>query len=77
MGIQIAGLESSSIVTAALFAIATLFLVQKVVANQAASKKYKYPPQIPGWPVFGNTFMMPSIRQGMWAREQAMKYGEM
>ncbi|RMJ23696.1 Cytochrome P450 [Aspergillus sp. HF37] len=39
--------------------------------------KYKLPPQVPGIPVFGNTFQIPALQQGPWAKDLAEKYGEM
>ena len=39
--------------------------------------KYKLPPLVPGAPLFGNTFQVPLIQQGPWAKKLAEKYGEM
>lgn len=40
-------------------------------------KKYKLPPRVPGVPIFGNTFQIPALQQGPWAKGLAEKYGEM
>lgn len=40
-------------------------------------KGFKLPPQVPGIPVFGNTFQIPALQQGPWAKKLAEKYGEM
>ncbi|KAK3312725.1 cytochrome P450 [Apodospora peruviana] len=40
-------------------------------------KGYKLPPQVPGVPIFGNTFQIPALQQGPWAKKLAEKYGEM
>ncbi|RDL31768.1 Cytochrome P450 [Venustampulla echinocandica] len=58
-------------------AFLTLLLIQKTTANYLQSKKYKLPPRIPGLPIFGNTFQLPPMDQGLWGIEQAKKYGEM
>ncbi|KAK3326931.1 cytochrome P450 [Cercophora scortea] len=41
------------------------------------NRKYKLPPTVPGVPIFGNTFQIPALQQGPWAKELAEKYGEM
>ncbi|KAH7000801.1 cytochrome P450 [Ilyonectria destructans] len=38
--------------------------------------KYRLPPQVPGLPIFGNTFQIPAVQQGPWAKGLAEKYGE-
>jgi len=40
-------------------------------------RNYKLPPQVPGVPVLGNTFQIPPLQQGPWAKKLAEKYGEM
>ena len=40
-------------------------------------RKYKLPVTVPGVPVFGNTFQIPALQQGPWAKRLAEKYGEM
>ncbi|SPO07785.1 probable cytochrome P450 [Cephalotrichum gorgonifer] len=40
-------------------------------------KKYRLPPQVPGVPLFGNSFQIPALQQGPWAKDLAAKYGEM
>ncbi|KAL1896135.1 hypothetical protein Sste5346_004877 [Sporothrix stenoceras] len=40
-------------------------------------RKYKLPAKVPGIPLFGNTFQIPLIQQGPWAKKLAEKYGEM
>ena len=54
-----------------------LVALQRILANHRWNSKYKLPPQVPGIPVFGNTFQLPPFQQGLWASEQAKKYGEM
>jgi hypothetical protein len=41
------------------------------------ARKYKLPPRVPGIPIFGNTFQLPPLKQGLWGIETAKKYGEM
>lgn len=40
-------------------------------------RKYNLPPRVPGIPIFGNTFQIPALQQGPWAKKLAEKYGEM
>lgn len=41
-------------------------------------RKYKLPPTVEGGvPFFGNTFQIPALQQGPWAKKLAEKYGEM
>jgi hypothetical protein len=42
-------------------------------------KAYRLPPRVPGGLIFGNSFQIPSdpVERGPWARELALKYGEM
>ncbi|KAI5920400.1 cytochrome P450 [Camillea tinctor] len=40
------------------------------------SRKYKFPPLVPGLPVLGNTFQIPSIDQGPYLQKLGQKYGE-
>jgi hypothetical protein len=77
MAIHIVGLEGFSIAATLFFAVAVLVILQRIVSNHLASKKYKFPPRIPGLPIVGNTFQLPGNQQGQWGVEQARKYGEM
>lgn len=54
-----------------------LYALRVFMNSLAWSKKYKLPPRIPGIPVFGNTFQIPPIQQGPWAKDLADKHGEM
>lgn len=45
--------------------------------SQFGQASYKLPPTVPGIPVFGNTFQIPAVQQGPWAKRLAEKYGEM
>lgn len=47
------------------------------VTSHVKARKYKFPPRIPGIPIFGNTFQLPPLKQGVWGMEMARKYGEM
>ena len=47
------------------------------VKRYVRARRYKLPPSIPGIPVFGNTFQLPPLKQGVWAIEMAKQYGEM
>lgn len=63
------------------FALALLGVVVLLAAwrltESAKARKYKLPPRIPGIPIFGNTFQLPPLKQGVWGIEMAKKYGEM
>lgn len=56
----------------ALVGAALYFVSQKI----AFRLKYKFPTQVPGWPIVGNTTQMPHPA-GMWCWDLAKKYGEM
>ena len=64
-----------------LFGIAflgTLILIAVWQVNRyVQARRYKLPPRIPGLPIFGNTFQLPPLKQGVWAMEMAQQYGEM
>lgn len=47
------------------------------VMSHVKARRYKLPPRIPGVPIFGNTFQLPPLKQGVWAMEMAKQYGEM
>lgn len=47
------------------------------VMKSRKSSEYRFPSQVPGLPVFGNTFQIPKTQQGPWAKDLAEKHGEM
>ncbi|EOD43911.1 putative cytochrome p450 protein [Neofusicoccum parvum UCRNP2] len=62
-------------------ALTMLLLTASLLLFLAASRlrsarKYKLPPQVPGWPIVGNSLDVP-LPAGMWAAKAAQKYGEM
>lgn len=67
------------------FALGLTYVVGLLIAWLASrsyksiqfNRKYRLPPRVAGIPFFGNTFQLPSLGAGEWAREQALKYGEM
>ena len=58
------------------FLLVISFMVRAIVRH-ARSKKYRYPNLVPGLPIFGNSFQMPSTGQGPFLEQLAKKYGEM
>ncbi|EOD43786.1 putative cytochrome p450 protein [Neofusicoccum parvum UCRNP2] len=63
---------------ATLAAIVILTAAYFGIGSYRWHRKYKLPPTIAGAvPIFGNLFQTPSSGHGPWAREQALKYGEM
>lgn len=63
-----------------LLAVSTAILIiigGWLVNSSLQKRKYRLPPQVPGLPIFGNTFQIPSVQQGPWAKQFAEKYGEM
>jgi len=58
-------------------ALLTIIIAQRVVSNYLWNKKHKLPPRVPGIPIFGNTFQLPPMAQGLWGQEAAKRYGEM
>ncbi|KAG7054384.1 cytochrome P450 [Colletotrichum scovillei] len=59
-----------------LIGLATVLALWLLRASRR-DKGFKLPPQVPGIPVFGNTFQIPALQQGPWAKKLAEKYGEM
>ncbi|KAH0846045.1 hypothetical protein FOPE_11433 [Fonsecaea pedrosoi] len=58
--------------------LGTLVLVATWRLNEhVKARKYRFPPRIPGVPIFGNTFQLPPLKQGLWGMEMAKRYGEM
>lgn len=58
--------------------IATLIIIGGWLLKSSLQRgKYRLPPQVPGLPIFGNTFQIPAVQQGPWAKDLAEKYGEM
>ncbi|KAF2795132.1 cytochrome P450 [Melanomma pulvis-pyrius CBS 109.77] len=60
-----------------LFGTPFLYLAYNTLQSRLKARKYKLPPRVPGIPVFGNTFQIPLVQQGPWAKKLAEKYGEM
>lgn len=69
--------EGFTLLPTVLIGILVIGVLQKAISSHIASKKYKFPPQIPGSPIFGNTFQLPPTQQGLWGKEMSEKYGEM
>ncbi|KAH6972735.1 cytochrome P450 [Ilyonectria destructans] len=65
---------SSSLI--ALLVAAVILLVKNVVARYRFNSKFKLPPEIPGWPIIGNTLDVP-FPGGVWGHEMAKRHGEM
>ncbi|KAJ9488600.1 hypothetical protein VN97_g4692 [Penicillium thymicola] len=65
------------VLTTGVVGVIALLLVQYAYTTFRWHKKYKLPPQVPGVPIFGNTFQIPAIQQGPWGKKLAEKYGEM
>jgi hypothetical protein len=60
----------------ALLCLCIFIFTRHVLAKVKFNKKYKLPPQVPGWPIIGNSLDVP-FPGGMWGVEMARKYGEM
>ncbi|KAK5272252.1 hypothetical protein LTR99_010644 [Exophiala xenobiotica] len=54
-----------------------LLVLQQIISSIIFWRKYKFPNPVPGIPIFGNTFQMPLLQQGVWAKKKAEQYGEM
>ena len=52
-------------------------LLYLAISQHLFNRKYKLPVRIPGIPIFGNTFQLPPLKQGVWGVEMAKQYGEM
>lgn len=58
-------------------ALSIIFVLGWKISEYLKARKYKLPPRVPGIPIFGNTFQLPPLKQGVWGIETAKKYGEM
>lgn len=56
---------------------AAIIIAIWMMKENARAAKYRLPPRVPGIPIFGNTFQLPPLKQGLWGVETAKKYGEM
>ena len=71
------GTDSLSRGAAAVFVLTFVPAVGYFITTYLKSRKYKFPPLVPGLPIVGNTFQVPVLHQGEWAKALAEKYGEM
>ncbi|EXJ55055.1 uncharacterized protein A1O5_12794, partial [Cladophialophora psammophila CBS 110553] len=53
-----------------------LIVGQSWLRSFIKSRSYRLPPVVLGVPVFSNTFQIPALQQGPWAKKLAEKYGE-
>lgn len=70
-------MANTSILALAALGAFVLYTVSQYVKSRNHASKYKLPPLVPGVPLFGNTFDIPLVQQGPWAKKLAEKYGEM
>lgn len=63
----------ATLAATALIAFVTLQLYRQILFQ----KKYRLPNRVPGIPFFGNSFQVPPVQQGPWAKQMAKKHGEM
>jgi hypothetical protein len=61
----------------ALFTFTVAAIAWHIVRSWIKNRRYRLPVQIPGVPIFGNSFQVPAVQQGPWAKALAEKYGEM
>jgi hypothetical protein len=54
-----------------------VYVLATSITNRTRAPIYNLPPLVPGVPLFGNTFQIPLVQQGPWAKKLAEKYGEM
>ncbi|KAF2647056.1 cytochrome P450 [Lophiostoma macrostomum CBS 122681] len=69
-------MTSPQVILFAVSPIIVLFMTRLLWHRVQHNRKYKLPPQIPGLPIFGNSFQIPALQQGPWAKDLADKYGE-
>ena len=58
-------------------ALAVMLVFYFAVNSYVGKEKYKLPKAVPGIPIFGNSFQIPALQQGPWAKQLAEQYGEM
>jgi len=73
---QLATMPGSFIAVVAFTTLAVL-VAHRLLQRYQYNKKYKLPVSIPGIPIFGNSFQLPPLQQGPWAKKKAEEYGEM
>lgn len=70
-------LRAAPLVAVVAFTTIVVLVVATLMQRYQYNKKYKLPVQIPGIPLFGNSFQLPPLQQGPWAKKKAEEYGEM
>jgi hypothetical protein len=60
-----------------LAALSIILVLGWKINEYVKAREYRLPPRVPGIPIFGNTFQLPPLKQGLWGIETAKKYGEM
>jgi hypothetical protein len=70
---------STSTIILAVAAATLLWMLHLIISSAIRRRQYKLPAQVPGIPIFGNSFQMPltQVEQAPWAQKLAQKYGEM
>ncbi|KAK5265692.1 hypothetical protein LTR99_008830 [Exophiala xenobiotica] len=70
---------STSTIVLAVAAATLLWTLHLIISSTIRRRQYKLPAQVPGIPIFGNSFQMPltQVEQAPWAQKLAQKYGEM
>ena len=56
--------------------LAAAYALCKLTIERVKRRKYRFPPQVPGVPIFGNALQIPS-KSGSWALGHARELGEM
>lgn len=74
--VSVSAKPGTVVLAVAITAVALVIAVQ-IYERIRLDQKYKFPGRIPGIPIFGNSFQIPAIQQGPWAKEKAEQYGEM
>lgn len=73
----LATLRETPVTFLALCLIAIGYLARTIVLNISYRRKYRFPNEVPGLPLVGNSFQMPATGQGPYIKALADKYGEM
>ncbi|KAF9891620.1 hypothetical protein FE257_003631 [Aspergillus nanangensis] len=70
-------LQDVSLAATTAIGLILVIIIRYAYTSYQWHRKYKLPPLVPGVPIFGNTFQIPALQQGPWAKKLAEKYGEM
>ena len=61
---------------AVLLGTVVIFVIRALLLRYRYRSTYRFPAEIPGWPIIGNSLDVP-FPGGVWGHQMAKQYGEM